>query len=90
LLEHFLSSFNFSCAASSFPAKIATHNAIPCSLLLPSLYIWIVRYLFSFPSIILTASAGREQFLSSTVRSIICFWLPILFFNCIVWPPLLF
>ena len=58
LLEHFLSSLNFSCAASSFPAKIATPDLTPCSLLLPSLYNWTVRSLFSFSSLILTASAG--------------------------------
>jgi len=57
-LEHFLSNLNFICAASSFPAKIATPDPTPCSLLLPSVYTWSVRSLFSLSSIILTASAG--------------------------------
>ena len=58
LLEHFLSNLNFSSAACSFPAKIATPYPTPCSLVLPSVYIWILRSLFSFPPINLSASAG--------------------------------
>lgn len=71
LLEHFLFSMNFSCAASSFPPKTATPDPTLCQHLLPS-----VRSLFPFLPITLNASSGRDKFVSSTSGPIKCFWLP--------------
>jgi hypothetical protein len=76
LFEHLLSNLNFNCATSSLSTKIVTPDPFQCKLLLPTLYAWVVFFLYSLVFIILIASAACGQFLSSTSLSNQCVCLP--------------